>query len=47
LDFFHIFKGANIQIDRSGSEFVDLFNGFGVVNYPSNADRTYWLVDLC
>lgn len=32
----HIFKGADIQTDRSGSEFVDLFNSFGVTNHPSN-----------
>lgn len=36
LSFLHVSKCADIQTDRSGSEFVDLFDSFGVVNHPSN-----------
>jgi hypothetical protein len=36
LSFFHILKRADIQADRSGSEFVDLFDSFGVTNHAPN-----------
>ena len=52
----HISKCANIQANRSGSKLVDLFDSFGVTNYPSNRLAnmvslksccfSYWFVDL-
>lgn len=53
---FHVTESTNIQADRCGSKFVDLFDSLGVTNYPSNSLAnvisfqpscfSYWFINL-